>query len=473
MVRPAVTTHDDATTRVTENTSTSYVPPDVPPHAVGAAKAILVNMAILSMSSSNKASFVTAVVMVLILSQEVAWSRLLPWFAVATAWTIARGWFIRRHLSRPRTDAEIIAAERPFAWLMGGQAATWGALIGVTGFSTSELVITSIAITLGGYVSNGSSIIASTPRVWAISTTLCLTPYLCVLFFGGDRVHQLIGFGTLIFVLASIGSLRNNYRHILGSIALRFENQDLLALLEEEHAKEAAARRLAERANQEKSRFLAAASHDVRQPLHALGHFVDALRERSFDAEAERIVTSIRHAHESLAALHGELMEISRLDSGAVVCRKRDVRVAEIVERLQAEAAPRAAERGLGFRIVARDLVLHVDPEVLLRILRNLVANAIAYTPRGRVLVAIRKRGDHALVQVWDTGIGIDEADHERVFAELYRVDEAGRGTDGGLGLGLAIVRRLARLLGTEVTVRSAPGRGSCFQLPIALAQPE
>ena len=450
--------------------SSSHAPTAIPDEHRDAAKAIQVDMSITAMASSNKASFVTAVVMFFILVREVPWQRLSAWLAVVFAWTIAREVFIRRHLSRSRTTAESIAAELPFAVLMGGQAATWGALVAVTGFSKSPLAIASIALTLGGYVASASSVIATTPRVWALSTTLCMTPYLTTMLLSSDPVHRLLALGSVLFVLSQVGSLVNNLRHARTSIGLRFENQDLLALLERENANEAAARRIAERVSRDKSRFLAAASHDVRQPLSALGLFVDALHEQSLDSDAQRIVASIRLAHESLSALHGELLDIARLDSGAVPSRPRAVACAELVARLEAEAAPRAASKGLGLTLVARELTLFVDAEILLRILRNLVSNAIAYTPSGRVLVAFRKRGDEALIQVWDTGVGIAEADRELVFEELYQVGGRGGSREPGLGLGPAIVRRLARVLGTDVTLRSVVGKGSCFELRVPLA---
>jgi signal transduction histidine kinase len=234
----------------------------------------------------------------------------------------------------------------------------------------------------------------------------------------------------------------------------------------------AAARDAAEAADQAKARFLAAASHDLRQPAHALGLYTAALRAGPLtpgQAEiAERMATSLG----ALEAMFASLLDVSRMDAGAVLPQWDTVPLAPLLHRLAQEWAPQAEGRGLRLAVrVAHPQAMTVsDPLLLERVLRNLLANAVKYTPRGGVLLACRTRtaadgGRSIRIEVWDTGMGMTLAEQERVFEEFYQVGNPGRDRAGGLGLGLSIVQRLVRLLQLRLTVRSVPGRGSVFLL--------
>lgn len=416
------------------------------------------------------ATSAAAIALAWVLSGEIPVGRLAVWLAVVHVWTAGRVALFVWLKWRARGPEEIRRALTFFAILMAGAAATWGVLIVVAGLSTELSVITPVLLVIGGMMATGSSALASIPRLWGMSVALSLAPICLHMLLSGDSTLRALLIPTAGYVGTMILAIRVNHQQARTSIALRFENRDLVRALTAEKNREEAARHAAERANVEKSRFLAAASHDVRQPLHALGLFVDALKSLPLAKEAARVVSSIELAHGSLASLHEGLLDVSRLDAGVVVPVRRAVRARELVERLEAEARPRAEELGLRFSAVCREVTLDVDPELLLRLLRNLVANALTYTPQGGVLLAVRRRGEHALVQVWDTGIGIPEEERERIFDELHQVGNRARDREQGLGLGLAIVRRLAELLGTEVTLRSTVGQGSVFQLQVPLS---
>ncbi len=224
----------------------------------------------------------------------------------------------------------------------------------------------------------------------------------------------------------------------------------------------------AENANQAKSRFLAAASHDLRQPIHALGLFVAQLNNRLTDPETRHLAGRVEAAVMSLQGLLDALLDISRLDAGVVTSSLSALPVNRILDRIETAFAPEATERNLRFRIVRSRLAVTSDPILLERILVNLVANAIRYTRQGGILIGCRRRGAHVRIEVWDTGIGITPEDQEMIFQEFYQVSNPERDRGKGLGLGLAIAERLARLLGGRIDVRSIPGRGSVFaiQLP-------
>ena len=221
----------------------------------------------------------------------------------------------------------------------------------------------------------------------------------------------------------------------------------------------------AEAANRAKSRFLAAASHDLRQPLHALGLFAAALTGHTHDAGGADLVNRITTSVASLEALFSALLDISKLDAGAIVAEPRNFELDYLFERIGNDFQPEALEKELRLAIVPTRLVAHSDPALLERILRNLVANALRYTERGGVVVGARRRGDRVAIEVWDSGTGIDAAEREHIFEEFYQVGNLERDRARGLGLGLAIVRRLADLMGDEVEVESRVGRGSVFRV--------
>lgn len=420
-----------------------------------------------AMVATGPATGVSATVVALILAREVAWEGLAVWAAVAWIVGLVRAVLGLRLRRRPPSDAETRAFFPVYTFVMGLAAVNWGALVAVTGFSTSPFVVGLIVLVILGIMAAGAQSIAMTPGVFRNAVVLSLTPVGLHMLLSGDPVLWGFLVMTIAHVLAMFSSVRSNNATVREAVALRFENRELVRALTEQNAREAAARQEAERANRQKSSFLAAASHDVRQPLHALGLFVDALQARPLPEEASRIVASMDQAHASLASLHEGLLDVSRLDAGAIVPSASHVGARDIAERIATEARPRAEEKGLALRVAAADVVLHTDPELLIRILRNMVANAITHTHRGGVLIAVRRRGDRALIQVWDTGVGIPEEERERIFEELYQVGNRARDREQGLGLGLAIVRRLATLLGSEVRVRSTVGRGSVFELSI------
>jgi signal transduction histidine kinase/CheY-like chemotaxis protein len=232
-----------------------------------------------------------------------------------------------------------------------------------------------------------------------------------------------------------------------------------------------AAREEAEQASIAKSRFFAAASHDLRQPLHSLGLFTSALDEHLNSPQARETARNIRESITALQSLFDALLDLSRLDAGIVTVQARNVDVQALFDRLAREFHAEAVERELRLRFVPTRAVVRTDPLLLERILTNLVANALRYTEHGGVAVGVRRRGDRVAIEVCDTGVGIPPDKQALVFEEFYQVSNPGRDRSRGLGLGLAIVQRLARLLEHPLSLRSVPGRGSCFSIELPLAQ--
>jgi PAS domain S-box-containing protein len=229
------------------------------------------------------------------------------------------------------------------------------------------------------------------------------------------------------------------------------------------------ARADAERANDAKSRFLAAIGHDLLQPLHAAQLFTDALIEQ-LPADAQRgTAQQIRGALDSTGDLLAGLLDMSRLEAGGLVPQPRAFPLADVLEPLASEFRALAAERGLRFRYRATRAWVHTDPQLLRRVLQNFLANAVRYTERGGVLIGARRIGrDQLSFEVRDSGKGIPHEYQARIFEEYFQLENPERHRDKGLGLGLAIVSRLLQLLGSSVQVRSQPGRGSCFSFQFA-----
>ncbi|MEQ8504768.1 MAG: PAS domain S-box protein [Rhodospirillales bacterium] len=232
----------------------------------------------------------------------------------------------------------------------------------------------------------------------------------------------------------------------------------------------AEAKDAAEQASAAKSRFLAAASHDLRQPLQALAMFVNVLSERDLDDKAKQLINRIRDCSEALERLLGSLLDISKLDAGLFVPQRREFSLGAVIERLCSEIRPLAEEKGLSLNMVPCSLLVDSDPGLLDRLLRNLMTNAVRHTETGKILVGCRRAGPNVRVEVWDTGVGIPQGQLGMIFEEFHQVGNPARDRREGLGLGLAIVHRLSNLLDHPVDVQSWEGRGSRFGVTLPLA---
>jgi len=276
----------------------------------------------------------------------------------------------------------------------------------------------------------------------------------------------------------AVGWTLCTYILLYAIVALRFARQqsDLLrAGLRSQIEKEELSRQLMaqshdlERLNTERSRFFASASHDLRQPVHALALFSEALRREVQGTTAQRLADRVVEATQSVSGLLNGLLDISKIDAGAVQPVFAPVAVDQIFLRLTQLYEDRAAAARLQLRFHPIPCEIVSDADLLLRVLFNFVDNAFKYCDRGGVLVSARRRGERIRLAVWDTGRGIGAEHLSRVFDEFYQVDNLHRDSARGLGIGLAIVRRLAVLLEGEVGLRSAPGRGSVFWIDLPL----
>ena len=279
----------------------------------------------------------------------------------------------------------------------------------------------------------------------------------------GDWVHWVLAVIIVGWLAAIADQARRYSAQFEEAVRLRFENEDLIARLRHEKG-------VAEDASNAKSRFLAAASHDLRQPVHALSLFVAALRPRVTDGEGARMLDHIDTSVQAMGGLFNGLLDISRLDAGVVEVNIETFAIQPLLERICRDYAAEAIAKKIELRLAPSNAAVYSDPLLVERIVRNIVANAIAYTEAGLVRVRCRRRGRSLFVQVWDTGPGIPKAEQARIFQEFYQVGNPERDRSRGVGLGLAIVKRLTALLGHPLKLRTRVGRGSMFavQLPFS-----
>ena len=291
------------------------------------------------------------------------------------------------------------------------------------------------------------------------------TPYVTERRFG-DRVVEIRGTpmpgGGFVATFTDVTAFRRSEAE-LKEVAESLEHR-----VAERTAELAGAKAEAERANRAKTRFLAAVSHDLAQPLNAAHLFVHALSPQLSEPGHQAALANIDGALGSAEALLGGLLDISRLDAGGMAPKPQAFRVDELVLPLAAEFRVLAAEKSLPLDAVACRAWVHTDPQLLRRVLQNFLGNAVRYTARGRILIGCRRRGDRIAIEVWDTGPGIAEADQAVIFEEFRRLDRGGQ----GLGLGLAIAERVARLLGLPLRLRSWPGKGTVFSIEVPRAAP-
>jgi len=276
----------------------------------------------------------------------------------------------------------------------------------------------------------------------------------------GDWVHWVLAAIIIGWLLAIADQARRYSAQFEEAVRLRFENEDLIARLRHE-------KNIAEDASNAKSRFLAAASHDLRQPVHALSLFVAALRPRVTDGEGARMLDHIDTSVQAMGGLFNGLLDISRLDAGVVEVHAETFAIQPLLERICRDYAAEALAKGIELTLKSSDATVFSDPLLVERIVRNIVANAIACTQAGKVVIRCRRRERSLFVQIWDTGPGIPRAERARIFQEFYQVDNPERDRSRGVGLGLAIVRRLTALLGHPLRLRTRVGRGSMFALKL------
>lgn len=283
----------------------------------------------------------------------------------------------------------------------------------------------------------------------------------------GDASYQLLSLALVLYFASLSLQAKNSCLAAKNAIKLRFENTELLSLLRDETIKANAAHQEAVEANLAKSKFLAAASHDLRQPIHALGLFLGVLGSSKLSEQQQLMLESAQSVNTASSEMLDTLLDFSRIEAGVIEVQVEAFRLQSLLNKIENEFAPQANDKGLIYRSRETTAVLNSDASLVELILRNLVSNAIRYTDNGGLFIGTRKRGDTTCIEVWDTGIGIPQSQHQEIFQEFHQLGNSERDRRKGLGLGLAICDGLARTLGHHLSLASRPGRGSVFRLTI------
>ena len=350
-------------------------------------------------------------------------------------------------------------------WLgSAGSGLVWGsssvAMLPYLPTDMQLFLLTVISVVAASAISESVSLVAP-PRAFLLAT---IAPPTAWLFTAGGRLHTTLALMLLVFMLLMIRLGTKRGLVFIQQQQLHYRNEFLALEL-------ARQRDVAEEAHQSKTRFLAAASHDLRQPMHALAILLELLRpEVQLSHKGSSILSRAQQAADAMNGLLDALLDISKIDAGVIRPSRRAFCVRDLLDEVAQEFQPAAERKGLRLDVVASSVIIDSDPVLLGQVLRNLVANAIRYTPTGRVLLGCRRHKNVLAVQVIDTGIGISADYHEAIFSEFYQVRDTQLERHEGLGLGLAIVIRVARMLDHPVSVRSAPGSGSCFTVEVPRA---
>ncbi|MBI3229139.1 MAG: hybrid sensor histidine kinase/response regulator [Burkholderiales bacterium] len=405
-----------------------------------------------------------------------------PWIAFSWLALVASGLLARlfyaRWVTRQNSQESARRIMRNLTWF----AFFNGCAIGISaplfffnsGMQDADRAV--VALVLVGISAGGISTSAAYPPVFAAYILPALLPTVFSWAILGQVQHVMLCFLTFLFIVILYSFVHENHKLLGESFGIRFEHEKLVRELESkqeellramEHAERAKER--AEEAGQAKARVLAAASHDLRQPLHALSLYSAVLSQRPEPQTLNEVSCQIDLSVRALSALLNALLDISRLDAGVYQIEQSSFNVHEILQRITQEFEPLARRKGLALLLDSRPVFTYSDPVVLERIARNLIDNALKYTERGAVLVALNVEGDRIVISVRDTGKGIPPSEQVRVFEEFYQLDNPSRDREMGLGLGLSIVKRLAELVRSGITLTSVVGEGSCFSWHVPL----
>ncbi len=393
------------------------------------------------------------------------------WLFTLVALSLWRLWLTRRFWRDTGDGADPDQWSRTFVIASGLAGLCWGSLAWLFFTPDNPFNLAVVAIVITAILASATQSLAPYFPAHMAFAIPCTLPFAVRCLWSGDTALVTLGaLGSVFLIMAELFSLRIA-RAIEEALRLRFENESLVAQLRVEKER-------AESANVAKTRFLATASHDLRQPIHAMSLFVPALKALASRAQigpatVGSIAERMQGALDTMAQLLSRLLDISRLDAGAMQPRPQPVPLAPLLRRVCDEVAQQARAKGLRLRVHEAGLSVQADPAVLHTILSNLAGNAVRYTERGGVLLAARRRGGRIRIEVWDSGVGIEAHELPRVTEEFYQAGNVKRdaGQLRGFGLGLAIVKRSADLLGSRLICHSRPGRGSVFAIDLPLAE--
>lgn len=412
---------------------------------------------------------------VLVLWDKVAQHFLLLWAGLVFALTLARTALVRQYWrSNPEHTPESHMAHAHrwgwrFAFSAGLSGCLWGAFGTLFLLPEDHLMLAFVVIVLVGMSSGSVAALSAFRPAYAAFALLALLPFALACFWQQEFTFTMFGVLALFLLAVNLSYSRTIHATLLDAVKLRFENISMMRQL-------AAKADYAMSANTAKTKFLAAASHDLRQPVHAMGLFISALEKLSTQAalnpaQLRNISGKLRESIQWLGKMLDTLLHISSLDTGAIIAQPQAFRVQSVFDAIQNQWHDAAKHKGVDLCVQKTSLSAWSDPFILQQqILVNFVSNAIRYRRAdraGRIVLGCRRRGGEIEIQVWDNGIGIAEAEWAPIFEEYHQVDNPARNPEMGLGLGLAIVKKSASLLAHPLRVESVIGKGTMFSVTL------
>jgi two-component system, sensor histidine kinase len=416
-------------------------------------------------------SFFVSLVITPIIWLQTNQSSILWWFILFFITTLLRLFLIKKHHATDKYQRQMNHElwNKLYSVIVLISSAFWSfcAAFYVNGNDVNIYAFVLICIAGLGAGSIGS--LSPNIRLFYLFNIIIITPISINLFLYPDINSTVSALLVDILFVFFFFTAKNMHATLLDILKLRYENIELIHQLKEKHME-------AEKANVSKSKFLAAASHDLRQPLHALSLFSAALDEQNNSKEDKPLISNISNSIESLSGLLNELLDISKLDAGVVDVHFSSINLYSLFNRLHSEFLPLANEKNLKLLFHPTQKFVSADPILIEQILRNLISNAIRYTHSGGIIFGCRYLNNKKLrITVCDTGIGINSKQQEQVFDEFTQLHNPQRDRSKGLGLGLAIVQRACHLLSSKISLRSNENIGSCFyfdlEITSALAQ--
>lgn len=394
------------------------------------------------------------------------WTDLAVWVLAVWTLTVVRYWVATTH------DRQLDSSENlvPIARAMTFMAALAGLLWGAAAYFFLDLAdpinVALMSLCLAAMVSSPVASYSAYPPVYFGFALPLLAFHIPILLIQGSADYLYIAISLIAFLIINCAFCFNIHRTIRSSIELQFTNDDLLGQLQTEH-------QAAVDANVAKSKFLAATSHDLRQPLHAMSLLMSALESgaRGDDKARSETMVSLKKTQTELVRMFDTLLDISRLEAGDVQQDIEHLDIATTLSPLEPEFRQAAEQKGLAFKFDVQQAMVETDPVLLQRVIRNLLANAIKFTDRGYVHLEATKHGDQIQLRIADSGSGIPDEELEDIFDEYYQVGNPERDRSKGLGLGLSIVKKICDVLGVEIDVQSTVESGTQVTVAVPLSQ--
>jgi len=428
-----------------------------------------VRLALENVKGNVVASLVTSTMILLMLMQLAPKAFLVPWYLLFLVLLAARYYQANLYEISALSVANVNQILRIFAVLVLISGCMWGGL-GLGYVDTENPTVSLVLLMIyTGLVANSSATMASILPLYLLFVSPILLPTALKFYLIGDQQsYWITALITLYLTVSFLNTIRIRAA-MRQSIQLGFENLDLIENLRVENRKTESALEKAEQANLAKSRFFAAASHDLRQPLQSLSMFTTTLATHLETKSQRKIVSHIDNSVRSLEGLFNALLDIATLDAGTLKLRQRHFHLKPLVEEISVGFLELTSEKQLTLEVNVDDHVVYSDPALLNRVIQNLVENAIRYTREGGLTITTRLVEDKVSLSVIDTGIGIPEEKQDRIFEEFVQLNNHGRDRNKGIGLGLSIVHRICHLLKMPLSVKSEQQKGSAFTIGIEI----